>query len=41
MALTWAGVRDGFTESMRAAVPATRGAEKLVPTEAEALAPSV
>ena len=36
-AFTCAGVSDGFTESMSAAVPATSGAEKLVPSEASKL----
>ena len=36
-ALTCAGVSDGFAESMSAAVPATSGAEKLVPSEASKL----
>ncbi len=30
---TCAGVSDGLTESIRAAVPATSGAEKLVPSD--------
>jgi hypothetical protein len=33
LALTCAGVSDGFAESMRPTVPATSGDEKLVPSE--------
>ena len=34
---TCAGVSDGCTDSMSAAVPATSGAEKLVPSEVSKL----
>ena len=36
-ALTCAGVSDGCTDSISATVPATSGAEKLVPSEASKL----
>ena len=37
LAFTCAGVSDGCTESMRATVPETSGAEKLVPSEVSKL----
>ena len=37
LALTCAGVSDGFAESISATVPATSGAEKLVPSEVSKL----
>ena len=36
-ALTCAGVSDGCTDSISATVPATSGAEKLVPSEVSKL----